>query len=312
MEATFPTTTLSASGLQFTAIEGSRASARDRQRPVVLCLHGFPDHHRTWRLQIPALVEAGYRVVAPLLRGYEPMSQPIDDDYHTIRLVEDVLGFIEYLGCLRVHLVGHDWGAIVAYQVAATAPERLLSLTTMAVPHLRRIAPSPAVLRLLPQQLRNSWYILFFQLRLLSDAVLRKDDFALIDRLWQDWSPGFAPPPEEIRLLKRTFRQPGVAAAALRYYRQLPDLWTRAGAASWKLARSQVQVPTLALTGATDGCLDTRLFDHLMRSEDFPQGLSVRRVAGAGHFLHQERPDEVNAILLDWLRRHDRVEGTGE
>jgi pimeloyl-ACP methyl ester carboxylesterase len=312
MEATFQTTTLSASGLQFSAIEGSRAAARDRQRPVVLCLHGFPDHHRTWRLQIPALEAAGFRVIAPLLRGYEPMSQPIDDDYHTIRSVEDVLGFIEYLGALRVHLVGHDWGAIIAYQVAATAPERLLSLTTMAVPHLRRVIPTPGVLRLLPKQLRNSWYILFFQLRMLSDAALRRDDFALVDKLWRDWSPGFTPPAEEMRLLKRTFRQPGVAAAALRYYRQFFDLLTGAGRESWRLARARVQVPTLALTGATDGCLETRLFDHLMRAEDFPAGLSVRRIRGAGHFLHQERPEEINEILIDWLRRHDRTEGTGE
>lgn len=311
MEATFPTTTLSASGLQFTAIEGSRESARDRRRPVVLCLHGFPDHHRTWRLQIPALVDAGYRPVAPLLRGYEPMSQPIDDDYHLIRAVEDVLGFIEYLGCLRVHLVGHDWGALISYMVAAAAPERLASLTTMAVPHVRR-APSPAALRLLPRQLRNSWYILFFQLRMLSDAALRRDDFALVDRLWRDWSPGFAPPAEEMRLLKRTLRQPGVAAAALGYYRQIFDPLSRASRETWRLLRAPVAVPTLALTGADDGCLDTRLYDVLMRREDFPRGLKIRRIGGAGHFLHQERPDEVNAILLDWLRAHDPADGAAE
>lgn len=306
MEASFPTTTLSVGGLQFTALEGSRSSARDRRRPLVLCLHGFPDHHRTWRLQIPALEAAGFRVVAPLLRGYEPSSQPIDDDYHTIRMVEDVLGFIEYLGCLRVHLVGHDWGAVIGYQVAARAPERLASLTAMAVPHPRRLLSLPA-LRLLPGQLRSSWYMFFFQLRLISDAALRRHDFALIDRLWRDWSPGFEPPPEEMRLLKRTFRQPGVAAAALRYYRDMFDPFGRAAAASRELLRAPVPVPTLALTGARDGCLDTRLFD-LMRAEDFPGGLSVERIADAGHFLHQERPDEVNRLLIDFLRRHPPAE----
>lgn len=307
MEASFPTTTLSVGGLQFTALEGSRATARDRKKPLVLCLHGFPDHHRTWRLQIPALVEAGFRVVAPLLRGYEPSSQPIDDDYHTIRMVEDVLGFIEYLGCLRVHLVGHDWGALVGYQVAARAPERLASLTTMAVPHPRRL-PSLAGLRLLSRQLRNSWYMLFFQLRVVSDAVLKRNDFALVERLWRDWSPDFTPPAEEIRLLKRTLRQPGVAAAALRYYRDMFDPLSRAAGESRGLLRAPVPVPTLALTGARDGCLDTRLFD-LMRAEDFPRGLSMRRIAGAGHFLHQERPDEVNQLLIAWLRRHEPGDG---
>lgn len=308
MEATFPTTTLSASGMQFSALEGSRESARETGRPLVLLLHGFPDHHRTWRSQIPALVAAGYRVVAPLLRGYEPRSQPIDDDYHVARLVEDVLGFIDYLGSLRVHLVGHDWGAIVGYAVAAQAPERLLSLTTVAVPPLRRVAARPQLLRLLPRQLHNSWYVLFFQLRMLSDAALRRRDFALIDKLWRDWSPGFTPPAEEIRLLKRTFRQPGVAAAALAYYRAMLDPFSRASARSRELLRAPVPAPTLVVTGATDGCLDTRLFEPLIRREDFPAGVSLRRIHGAGHFVHQEKPDEFNKLLIGWLRAHDRAE----
>lgn len=308
MEATFPTTTLSASGMQFSALEGSRESGREAHRPLALLLHGFPDHHRTWRLQIPALVAAGYRVIAPLLRGYEPRSQPIDDDYHVVRLVEDVLGFIDSLGSLRVHLVGHDWGAVVGYAVAAAAPERLLSLTTVAVPPLRRVGARPQLLRLLPRQLRNSWYVLFFQLRVLSDLALRRDDFALIDRLWRAWSPGWSPPAEEMRLLKRTFRQPGVAEAALRYYRAIADPFSQASAASRELLRAQVRVPTLAVTGATDGCLDTRLFEPLIRREDFPAGVSLRRIHGAGHFLHQEKPDEFNALLIAWLRAHDRAE----
>lgn len=305
MEAIFRATTLSASGMLFSALTSERPEGSG---PVVLCLHGFPDHHRTWRLQIPALAAAGYRVVAPLLRGYEPSSQPIDDDYHTVRCVEDVLGFIDGLDGLPVHLIGHDWGAVIAYQVAARAPERLLSLTTLAVPHLRRLATA-AALRALPRQLRNSWYIAFFQLRGLSDAMLRQGDFALVERLWRDWSPGYQQPAEELRLLKRTLRQPGVAAAALGYYRALFDPLSRATLASWRLARAPVPVPTLALTGADDGCLDTRLHDACMRREDFPRGLEVRRIAGAGHFLHLERPDAVNEAILTWLKEHDHADG---
>ncbi len=305
MEAIFPTTTLSASGMLFSALTSERAAGPG---PVVLCLHGFPDHHRTWRLQIPALAAAGYRVVAPLLRGYEPSSQPIDDDYHTVRCVEDVLGFIDALDGLPVHLIGHDWGAVIGYQVAARAPERLLSLTTLAVPHLRSLA-TPRALRALPRQLRNSWYVAFFQLRVVSDLVLRQGDFALVERLWRDWSPGYQQPAEELRLLKRTLRQPGVAAAALGYYRAFFDPFSRATLASWRLARAPVSVPTLALTGAQDGCLDTRLHDACMRPEEFPRGVEVRRIAGAGHFLHLERPDAVNAAILAWLRKHDRADG---
>ncbi len=296
--------TLSANGLQFSALEGARPRAGD-VRPIALCLHGFPDHNRSFRDQIPALHEAGYRVVAPMLRGYEPSSQPVDDDYHVIRMVEDVLGWIEHLGALRVHLIGHDWGAVIGYQVAALAPERLLSLTTIAVPHLRRLGQG---LLQVPRQLQNSWYTLFFQLRGVAELAVRRDDFALLEKLWRDWSPGWSPPAEEMRLLKRTFRQPGVLKAALRYYRAAFDPISRAAARSRALAFAPIGVPTLAITGETDGCIDTRLFDEVMRGTDFPRGLKVRRVRGAGHFVHQERPEEVNALVLEWLRRHDRRE----
>lgn len=305
MEDLFYRGTLSASGLQFSTLEGSRPRPSDPPRPVVLCLHGFPDHHRSFRAQISALAQAGYRVVAPLLRGYEPSSQPIDDDYHTIRAVEDVLGWIEYLGALRVHLIGHDWGAVIGYQVAALAPERLLSLTTLAVPHLRHLGRG---ILAAPRQLRNSWYTVFFQARGIAEAVVRARDFAFVERLWRDWSPGWTAPAEEMRLLKRTLRQPGVVKAALSYYRAAVDPLTRAAAESRRLAFAPVPVPTLALTGELDGCIDTRLYDHAMRREDFPGGLEVERIRGAGHFLHQERPAEVNARILDWLRRHDAAE----
>ena len=82
------------------------------QGPIVLCLHGFPDHRRSYRLQMPALAEAGFRAVSPTLRGYEPCSQPSDGDYHVIRMAEDVVGWIDDLGAERVHLVGHDLSLI--------------------------------------------------------------------------------------------------------------------------------------------------------------------------------------------------------
>ncbi len=305
MEDAFYQGTLSASGLQFSPLEARRPRPSDPPRPVVLCLHGFPDHNRTYRGQIAALGQAGYRVVAPLLRGYEPSSQPIDDDYHVIRMVEDVLGWIEYLGALRVHLVGHDWGAVIGYQVAALAPERLLSLTTMAVPHLRHLGS--ALVRT-PRQFLNSWYALFFQARGVAEVAVKARDFALIERLWQAWSPGYVCPEDEMRLLKRTLRQPGVLGAALAYYRAAFDPISRAAAETRRLAFAPISVPTLALTGDNDGCIDTRMFDRAMRADDFPAGLEVGRIRGAGHFLHQERPAEVNARILEWLRRHDAVD----
>lgn len=287
------TATLRAGGLRFSALTQGEG-------PLVLCLHGFPDNRRSFRHQLPALAAAGFRAVAPTLRGYEPSSQPADGDYHVVRMAEDVVGWIDDLGQERVHLVGHDWGAIIAYAAAALAPERLHSLTTLAIPHPGRLQREG--LRRLPSQLRNSWYILFFQLRGIADAVVEARDWAFIEKLWRDWSPGWELPAQELASVKETLRLPGVKKAALAYYRATFDLRSAAAKQTARLLASQIGVPTLALTGALDGCMDTRLHDLVMKPEDFPAGFRVVRVDGAGHFLHQERPEEVNRILLDWLR----------
>lgn len=270
--------------------------------PVVLCLHGFPDHARSFRHQLPALAEAGYRAIAPTIRGYEPSSQPADGDYHIIRMAEDVVAWLDDLGEERAHLVGHDWGAAIVHAAGALAPERFHSLTTLALPHPGRFA-NEAILKL-PGQLLNSWYMLFFQLRGLADWAVERNDWALIERLWRIWSPGWELPPEEMAGLKRTLAQPGVKKAALGYYRAMFDRWTAAGRATQDVAGAPLQVPTLALTGARDGCIDTRLHDLLFHEEDYPAGHKLVRVEGAGHFLHQEKPDEVTPVIVDWIRQH--------
>lgn len=269
--------------------------------PVVLCLHGFPDCSRSFRHQLPALAAAGFRVVAPALRGYAPSAQPADGDYHIVRMAEDVVGWIDDLGEARVHLVGHDWGAVIAYAAAALAPERLLSLATLAIPHPGRLQREG--LRKLPSQVRKSWYMLFFQLRGLADLAVQARDWALVEKLWRDWSPGWSPPPEELAAVKATLALPGVRRAALGYYRAMFDLWSTAARQTAALFEAPIRVPTLALTGALDGCMDTRLHDLAMKAADFPAGLQVVRVEGAGHFLHQEKPDVVNDLLLEAIRR---------
>lgn len=286
--------TLHANGLKFSAYEAGEGPE------VVLCLHGFPDHARSFREQLPALAEAGYHAIVPTLRGYEPSSQPRGGGYHLVQLAEDVLGWMDNLGVRKAHLVGHDWGAFIGYTVTALAPERFHSLVTLAVPHPR---DAGAQLFKDPKQLRNSWYSFFFQLRLVSDAVLRWNDFQLVEKLWRDWSPGWAWPAEEMEALKRTFRQPGVARAAIGYYRDFFRFWSPMNWRTQKLLGTPVGVPTLALTGAKDGCIDTRVFEHT-KPATFAQGVRVERIADAGHFLHQERPDEVNRLLLEWLAQH--------
>jgi pimeloyl-ACP methyl ester carboxylesterase len=271
--------------------------------PVVLCLHGFPDCSDSFRHQLPALAEAGFRGVAPLLRGYEPSSQPGPQahHYHPLRVARDAVAFAEQLAKGgRVHLLGHDWGAIAAYPAVCLAPERFASLSTLAVAGPRAMGRA---LRQVPSQLRKSWYVLFFQLRGLADRRVARDDFAFVERLWRDWSPGWRFEPEAMEAVKQTLRQPGVLRSALSYYRALLNPFLADGRALRELAERPVPVPTLALTGARDGCLDTRVHD-LMEESDFPAGLRVERIDGTGHFLHQESPAAVNARLLDWLRTH--------
>jgi len=285
---------LHANGLRFTALAQGNG-------PIVLCVHGFPDTMRSFRLQLPALAAAGYRAVAPTLRGYQPSSQPPDGDYHIVRMAEDVVGWIDALGAERVHLVGHDWGAVIAYAVASLAPERLSSLCTIAIAHPTRLRDEG--LRRLPSQVRKSWYMLFLQIRGLAEVAVEANDWRFIERLWRAWSPTWNLPPEELAHVKRALAQPGVKKAAIAYYRAMFNPFSRAARRTEALLSGPFRVRTLAATGALDGCMDTRLHDLAMRGEDFPAGLRVERFATAGHFLHQEVPDEFNALLIDWLRQ---------
>lgn len=274
-------------------------SATKSPQRVVLCLHGFPDNDRSYRFQRPALEEAGFSVVTPLLRGYEPTSQPSDGDYSVSAMADDVMALLDGLGVHRAHLVGHDWGAVIAYVAAARAPERFESLTTLAIPHPGRLV---GALRHAPSQLRKSWYMSFFQLRGLSEWALERDDWALVRGLWRAWSPSFELPQDEWAALRSTFSAPGVKRAMLAYYRQntSPTAMLGIKKTSFNTLKT-IPVRTLAITGAEDGCMDTRLHDHTFDDADFPCGFRVARIEGAGHFVHQERPEAVNAMLLDWL-----------
>jgi pimeloyl-ACP methyl ester carboxylesterase len=287
--------------LDFTAYAAGRG-------PLVLCLHGFPDSARTFQYQFPAFVAAGYRVVAPMISGYEPSSQPKDGDYRIEELAGDVIAWIDNLGEEKIHLVGHDWGAVMAYVACARSPTRFHSLTTLGIPHPARF--TGAGIRKLPTQLLKSWYMLFFQLPTLPEYAIQRSDWSLLRHFWRSWSPGADLPAEDWSELGKTFGARGVGAAMLSYYRQNVSLPILLG-----LARSpitslrEVPVRTLAIAGADDGCIDPRLYDYTMLERDFPAGLRVEQVAAAGHWAHIERAAEVNRLVLEWIstgtqRRH--------
>ena len=268
--------------------------------PIVLCLHGFPDNAGSFRHQLPALAEAGYRAISLTLRGYEPGAIPADGDYTMETIATDILAVIESLDTGPVHLIGHDWGAAVAYVATSAAPERFKSLTVMAVPHAGRFAREG--LRI-PKQLRLSWYMGFFNIPWLSDWVVQRQDYAFIRKLWRDWSPGWQPEPGVLDSVIQTLSQPGVRSAALGYYRAALSI--KALLVSAEEAHYPVPVPTLALSGERDGCIATEVFEQLMVAQDFPKGLTFSRIAEAGHFLHQEQPEQVNREILDWLKLND-------
>ena len=269
--------------------------------PLVLCLHGFPDNAGSFRHQLPALAEAGFRAVSVTLRGYEPSSVPKDGDYSSDALAQDVIAWLDDLNVDRAHLVGHDWGAAIAYTIGGESPERFLSLTTMAVPHSGRFL---AEAMLHPKQLLLSWYMVFFQLRGIADYVVERNDYRFIERLWRSWSPGWDFPKEIIEDVISTLRAPGVKESALGYYRaSLAPSALPLTPEKRLAARYKIEVPTLALTGEKDGCIDSGVFQKLMYSEDFPNGLDVQCVPGVGHFLHQENPEKINALLLNFLQQ---------
>ncbi|MEX2659427.1 MAG: alpha/beta fold hydrolase, partial [Acidimicrobiales bacterium] len=176
------TETVSANDVEFAYLTSGPGTG-----PMALCLHGFPDSAHTWRLLAPTLVEAGYRVVAPFLRGYAPTAVPADGRYQTGALAKDAVELHEALaGDERAVVIGHDWGATAAYGAASLAPERWRRVVTASVP------PAGAMSAgfLTYDQLRRSWYMFFFQ-HPLAELVVGMDDLAVVDRLWADWSPGY-------------------------------------------------------------------------------------------------------------------------
>lgn len=261
---------------------------------TALFLHGFPDQPETAGALFRALNDRGYRVIAPFLRGYAP--SPLDGPFSLEQLARDVRAILAaQFGDEPVFVLGHDWGAVITYALCASAPERVKRAVTMAVPHPLRFLQALAT----PTQLRKSWYMLFFQLPFAPEAATRAMDFALIDELWRDWSPGFALAPRERRALHECLRQS--RSAPLEYYRAMTRPPLEALRRLTGPLSTRIHTPTLHLQGADDGCIGP---DACVDSARYFAGdFDSRVVLGAGHFLPQERPDEIAAIAHEWFTR---------
>jgi pimeloyl-ACP methyl ester carboxylesterase len=254
--------------------------------PLALCLHGFPDCAYTWRHLLPELAAAGFHAVAPFMRGYAPTQVAAEGDYRLSTLAADANALHEVLGGgSDAVLIGHDWGAEVAYRAAAAGPHRWRSLVTLAVPP----AGLDAVLLADFEQLKRFWYIFMFRdPDGFAAELVARDDLAFLDLLWRDWSPGFGAG-EHLALVKDCLRAPASLAAAIGYYRAAADGGTAVLAPQ----------PTLYLHGAADGCIGAKF---ATKAADFlAAGSRVIVVEAAGHFLQLEQPAEVNGHIMRWI-----------
>jgi pimeloyl-ACP methyl ester carboxylesterase len=252
-------------------------------RPVVL-LHGFPDTGRLWRHQVPALAHAGFKVIVPDLRGYGASDKPEDVDAYGIPfLAGDVLGVLDAAGVERAHVVGHDWGAALAWATASLVPDRVDHLVALSVGH-----PGAFVAAGLEQRAR-SWYMLLFQFKDVAEQWLSNNDWAN----FREWS-GHPDADAVIADLERN----GSLTPGLSYYRANIPPESYVGP---PLELPPVQASTMGVWSSDDVAL---LEDQMTGSSKFVTGSwRYERIDGAGHWMQLEAPDKVNALLLDFLPR---------
>lgn len=257
---------------------------------LVVCAHGFPDCARSFRHQLPALHGAGFRTARVSMRAYAPSSPARSGRYDAAALGADLIAVADALSPREpVVVLGHDWGAVAGYAAAALAPRRVHRLVTVAVPHLR--VASRRWLR--PTQLKKSWYMGLFQLEGFAERRVQRDDLALIDRLWRDWSPGYRCPEDEMRHVKDAMAPH--LSQVLAYYRAL----RRPRRAALKLVMARTTVPSLYIHGVDDGCVGVDMLEGVKSA--YAAGLTLETIADAGHFVHLERPQRFNELLLRFL-----------
>ena len=263
--------------------------------PVIL-LHGFPEFWYGWRKQIPALVDAGCRVIVPDQRGYNLSDKPKGVKAYSVHtLVEDVIGLIDALDYEKVNLVGHDWGAVVSWVLANKYPERLHHLGILNVPH-------PAVMKRFLQrdleQLRRSWYVFFFQLPWLPEAGMRANDWRGAVRALRGSGKIHTFTDEDIEKYKEAWSQPGAITAMINWYRAViryqPPI----------PKDPRIRVPTLMMWGTKDFALSHRMARPSM---DYCDEGNLIFFPDATHWVQRDAADEVNHYLVDFIfdRKND-------
>ncbi len=250
-------------------------------RPVVL-LHGFPDSGHLWRYQVPELVAGGFRCIVPDLRGYGASDAPDGvESYDLLLSAGDVVAILDHLGIGRVHVVGHDWGAALAWAFASFLPDRVDHLVALSVGHPMAFRAAGI------EQMEKSWYMFFFQPAGAGEQWLSADGWANF-RAWCDH-------PDADEIIAR-WEATGTLTAALDWYR------ANVGAESWAGPPPEfppVRAPTLGVWSSGDFALTER---QMTGSAAHVAGRwRYERIEGPGHWMQLEAPDEVNRLLLDFL-----------
>jgi len=251
----------------------------DDGEPVLL-VHGWPDDARLWRNQVPALTAAGYRVIAPDLRGFGRSARPEGkENYALANAVTDMAAVLDAAGAPVAHVVGHDWGAAIAWLTAMFLPARVRTLTAVSVPHLG----VPDTVR----QREMAWYQLFFQFEAVAEARLAYEDWTMLREL----APGYRDVDRAIENLSR----PGALTASLNWYRAN----TAPRMPGPSPAFPPITAPTLGIWSDGDRYLDGARMRASGNLVDGPWRYA--EITGASHWIPLDAPDELNALLLDWL-----------
>lgn len=277
-----------ANGLRFSLLEEGEG---DR---LALCLHGFPELGYSWRHQLPLLARLGYRVWAPDLRGYGASDRPRGTRAYAIEtLMDDVEGLIEAAGAERATIVAHDWGGIIAWWLAMRRPARVERLACLNIAHPMPIRREMFRLR----QLSRLWYVVAFQIPGLAERSLSEDGHRRLDNAFLSTSvqpDRFTE--EDLRVYREAAAQPGALTAMLSYYRA----YVRGGGLRRQLALGcpVIEAPTLLIWGEHDVAQDKAT---TVGTGAWVRDLTVRYLPDAGHWVQQEAPEAVNAILEAWL-----------
>lgn len=275
---------ISANGLTF---EVAMCGQGER---LALCLHGFPESAFSWRYQMPALAELGYRVWAPNLRGYGNSSRPPGiGNYRMQYLRNDVAGLIDAAETSDITLIAHDWGGAIAWDFALRKVRPLSALVILNMPHPTLFA------RAVKQwpQLRRSWYILFFQLPWLPEWLLSRNNGEWIARAFRDMAIDKTRFPEDVLSeYRRNAMMPGALTAMLNYYRAALRY------ADLPKPTPRLDIPTLMIWGEEDRALGKEL---TLGTEALVEDFTLRYLPRISHWVQQEAPDQVNAILAAWL-----------